>query len=217
MTDNEQEKEVFEGYEIKSSVRIGSKRLVMGIHEDKHHEKPYFVGDVKQDEIFVRYSGYVYKDYFEAVRTYIGNMENELKALENKRAEIGMDDVSCLSPDDLISISWDEDLTGKIVAIDDKYLFDGCKDISRQLFYLDGGFGTQGGGRGRACYGWDVYTRQRDCIRRPQIIGIVPDDKLPEFAKKTLEMIQSGELSLEKEMAKCVKVSKKNELEKEER
>ena len=217
MTDNEQEKEVFEGYEIKSSVRIGSKRLVMGIHEDKHHENPYFVGDVKQDEIFVRYSGYVYKDYFEAVRTYIGNMGNELKALENKRAEIGMNDVSCLSPDDLISISWDEDLTGKIVAIDDKYLFDGCKDISRQLFYLDGGFGTHGGGRGRACYGWDVYTRQRDCIRRPQIIGIVPDDKLPEFARKTLEMIQSGELSLEKEMAKCVKVSKKNELEKEER
>ena len=116
MTDNEQEKEVFEGYEIKSSVRIGSKRLVMGIHEDKHHEKPYFVGDVKQDEIFVRYSGYVYKDYFEAVRTYIGNMENELKALENKRVEIGMDDVSCLSPDDLISISWDEDLTGYVLT-----------------------------------------------------------------------------------------------------
>ena len=217
MANNEQEKEVFEGYEIKNSVRIGGKRLVMGIHQDRYSEKPYFVGDVKQDEIFVTYSGYAYKDYFEAVRVYIGNMEKELEALEMRRAEIGMDDVSCLSPDDLISVSWDEDLTGKIVAIDDKYLFDGCKDISRQLFYLDGGFGTQGGGRGRACYGWDVYTQKRDCIRRHQIIGIVPEDKLPDFAKKTIAMIESGELSIEKEIAKSVKVVKKTNEEKEER
>ena len=217
MANNEQEKEVFEGYEIKNSVRIGGKRLVMGIHQDRYSEKPYFVGDVKQDEIFVTYSGYAYKDYFEAVRVYIGNIEKELESLEMRRAEIGMDDVSCLSPDDLISVSWNEDLTGKIVAIDDKYLFDGCKDISRQLFYLDGGFGTQGGGRGRACYCWDVYTQKRDCIRRHQIIGIVPDDRLHEFAKKTLEMIRSGELSLEKEMAKSVKTVKKANVEKEER
>ena len=214
---NEQEKEIFEGYEINNSVRIGGERLVMGIHQDRQHQKPYFVGPVKQDEIFVNYRGYIHTDYFEAMHEYVENMEKALEALEKRRSEIGMDDVSCLSPDDLISVSWDEDLTGKIVAIDDKYLYDGCKDISRQLFYLDGGFGTQGGGRGRACYGWDVYTKKRDCIRRHQIIGIVPEDKLPDFAKKTIAMIESGELSIEKEIAKSVKVVKKTNEEKEER
>ena len=63
--------------------------------------------------------------------------------------------------------------------------------------YVDSGFGVEANSRGRACYGWDLYRRKRVRINRPQVLGIVPEDKLPDFAKKTLADIQSGVLKEE--------------------
>ena len=75
---------------------------------------------------------------------------------------------------------------------------DGYKDISHQLYLTDGGFGAEGGGRGRACFCWDLYSQERDRIERPEVIGIVPPEKLPDFAKATLAKIESGELTEQK-------------------
>ena len=118
--------------------------------------------------------------------------------MEQRRDAIGMEDASCLKREDLIPVSSDESIVGKVVAIDEKYLHDGYKDISHQLYLTDSGFGSEGGGRGRACFCWDLYTQERDRIERYEVIGIVPSEKLPEFAKITLAKIESGELTEQK-------------------
>lgn len=199
MQENEQvEKEIIEGYEIQYSMKVGGKRFAFGIHMDPSHKDRYFEGIITTNELFVNYEGYASDDYFEIMHRLIDNMAKELESMEQKRAAIGMEDVSCLKREDLIPISGDESIVGKVVAIDEKYLHDGYKDISHQLYLTDSGFGAEGGGRGRACFCWDLYKQERDRIERYEVIGIVPPEKLPDFAKATLEKIKSGELTEQK-------------------
>ena len=192
------EKEIIEGYEIKHSMKVGGKRFAFGIHTDPTHKDKYFEGVITQNDIFVNYEGYASDDYYEIMHRLLDRMTGELQRMEQKRDAIGMADISCLKREDLIPVSGDESIVGKVVAIDEKYLHDGYKDISHQLYLTDGGFGAEGGGRGRACFCWDLYSQERDRIERPEVIGIVPPEKLPDFAKATLSKIESGELTEEK-------------------
>ena len=196
--DGNHEKEIIEGYEIKYSMKVGGKRFAFGIHQDPKHKDKYFEGVITYNDIFVNYEGYASDDYFEIMHRLIDRMSKELECMEQKRNAIGMDDVSCFKREDLIPVSGDESIVGKVVAIDEKYLNDGYKDIAHQLYLTDGGFGAEGGGRGRACFCWDLYSQERDRIERYEVIGIVPPEKLPDFAKATLKKIESGELSQEK-------------------
>ena len=192
------EKEIVEGYEIKYSIQVGGKRFAFGIHVDPNHKDKYFEGVITHHDIFLNYEGYASDDYYEIMHRLIDRMTKELQRMEQKREAIGMKDISCLKREDLIPVSGDESIVGKVVAIDEKYLHDGYKDISHQLYLTDGGFGAEGGGRGRACFCWNLYSQERDRIERPEVIGIVPSEKLPDFAKVTLAKIESGELSEQK-------------------
>lgn len=192
------EKEIIEGYEIKHSMKVGGKRFAFGIHTDPRHRDKYFEGVITHNDIFVNYEGYASDNYFEIMHRLIDRMAAELMKMEQRRDAIGMEDASCLKREDLIPVSSDESIVGKVVAIDEKYLHDGYKDISHQLYFTDGGFGSEGGGRGRACFCWDLYTQERDRIERYEVIGIVPSEKLPDFAKATLAKIESGALTEQK-------------------
>ena len=192
------EKEIIEGYEIKHSMKVGGKRFAFGIHVDPRHKDKYFEGVITQNDIFINYEGYASDDYYEIMHRLLNRMTGELQRMEQMRDAIGMEDISCLKREDLIPISGDESIVGKVVAIDEKYLCDGYKDISHQLYLTDGGFGAEGGGRGRACFCWNLYSQERDRIERPEVIGIVPPEKLPAFAKATLAKIESGELTEQK-------------------
>ena len=199
MQEHEQnEKEIIEGYEIKYSMKVGGKRFAFGIHIDPKHKDKYFEGVITYNDIFANYEGYASDDYFDIMHRLLDRMTAELQQMEQKRDAIGMADISCLKREDLIPVSGDESIVGKVVAIDEKYLHDGYKDISHQLYLTDGGFGAEGGGRGRACFCWDLYRQERDRIERPEVIGIVPPEKLPDFAKATLAKIESGELTEQK-------------------
>ena len=184
----EQEKEIIGGYAVENSVWIGNNRFVFGISEDEREPNRYMKCIAKESQFFVRYeSAFVYDDYLEAMRAYQADITAELDALEKARAEIGLPDIRCLQKSDLIPVDSKMNISGKVVAIHEKYLNDGFKDISHQLYYVDGGLGVEASSRGRACYGCNVYTGEKTRIERYEIIGIVPDDKIPGYAKKNIE------------------------------
>lgn len=188
MQENEQvEKEIIEGYEIQYSMKVGGKRFAFGIHMDPSHKDRYFEGIITTNELFVNYEGYASDDYFEIMHRLIDNMAKELESMEQKRAAIGMEDVSCLKREDLIPISGDESIVGKVVAIDEKYLHDGYKDISHQLYLTDSGFGAEGGGRGRACFCWDLYKQERDRIERYEVMEPCRLKSFPILQKRRLK------------------------------
>ena len=109
-----------------------------------------------------------------------------VEKVEKDRAAIGLEDISCLKGSDLLSASRDKNIEGKVVAIGEKWLCDGFKDISHQLFFVKGGTGAQSNSRGNACFSINLYTGEDTRIERYEVLGEVPEDKIPEFAKEHL-------------------------------
>ena len=129
-------------------------------------------------------------DYIELMRLHIQDLSEAIEQLDKDRKAIGLDDVSCLKPDELLPVDYKMNIKGKIVAIGEEYMIDGQKDIAHQLYLTGSGNGVYAESRGNACYSWNLYTGEKEQIQRYEIIGIVPEDKLPDFAKKTLEKIK---------------------------
>ena len=193
------EKEVLHGYVIDSHIWVGHKRICFGIAEDQTIEFPYMMCVYESE-------GYMYPvcdklhcfdNFPEAVHAYANKISESAKELEDRRAAIvGVDDPSCLKAEDMVDISWEDSIKGKVVAVKERSLTHGYRDIANQLYYVNSGFGVEPCSRGRACYGWNLYTGEKCRIERPNVMGIVPHEKLPEFAKKTLEKVK---LELKKE------------------
>lgn len=188
----DEEKEIINGYEVDSSVWVGNKRIIFAIHPDEKEECRYLKCIASQQDIFTRYENIVISnDYFNIMKQFADDISAETIVLENEERAIGMDDVSCLKVADLTPVSGSDSIKNRVVAIGEKHLVDGYKNISHQLYYVNSGFGVEPNSRGRACYGWNLYSGKKVRIERPYVIGIVPEDKMPDFAKKTLEKIKS--------------------------
>lgn len=188
----DEKKEMINGYEVDSSVWVGNKRIIFAIHPDEQEQYRYLKCIAIPNEILVMYENAVAStDYFEAMNLFLDTIREEVTILENNRKAIGLDDVSCLKAADLIPVSWNDSIKNQVVAIGEKHLSEGYKDIAHQLYYVNYGFGVEPNSRGRACYGWNLYSGGQGRIERPYVIGIVPEDKMPDFAKKTLEKIKS--------------------------
>ena len=79
------EKEIIEGYEIKHTMRVGGKKFAFGIHEDPNHKNRYFEGVITENDIFLNYEGYASDDYFEIMHRLLDRMTAELQQMEQKR------------------------------------------------------------------------------------------------------------------------------------
>lgn len=188
----DKDKEIISGYEAVSSVQVGSKRMIFGIHTDKNEKNRYMKCISTEDELFRRYDEVlVSNDYFEIMKFFADDIKAEAVILESNRRAIGVSNPDCFMQTDLIPVSYSDRIVGKVVAIDEKYLHDGYKDISHQLYLVRGGFGAEASSRGSACMSVNLYTGKNDRIERYEVIGIVPDDKLPDFARKTISNIKN--------------------------
>ncbi len=188
-----EDKLIIDGYEIKSVVCVGTEQYLFGVHQDKDETKRYMKCREVSNEILTFYEDReFYEDYFEAMRGYLQDITNDVQTLEQRRDAIGLDDIRCLKAGELLPVKSSMNISGQIVAIDEKYLAEGYKNISNQLYLADSGSGVQANSRGRACYSYNLYTGEKHRIERYEIIGIVPEDKLPDFAKQTLQKVKAN-------------------------
>ena len=188
-----EEKEVLNGYEIDTDIWVGHKRICFGIAEDQTIEYPYMTCVYESEgHLFpVCDKLHCFDNFPEALRAYANKINECSQELEDRRAAIvGVDDPSCLMAEDVAEVSWEQSIKGQVVAVKEQSLAHGFRDIAHQLYYVNGGFGVEGRSRGRACYGWNLYSGEKCRIERPNVMGIVPDDKLPDFAKKTLATVK---------------------------
>lgn len=59
------------------------------------------------------------------------DISDAIAELENERLALGVENADCLKPEELIPIGEDDDIRGKVVALHERELIDGCKDITR--------------------------------------------------------------------------------------
>ena len=184
---NEEGKEKINDYAVKNEVFIGNRRYLFAVHTDEKEPQRFLKCQCYDDELFRHYVNAVTsKDFVECMKLYLADISAAVEKVEKDRAAIGLEDISCLKGSDLLSASRDKNIEGKVVAIGEKWLCDGFKDISHQLYFVKGGNGAQSNSRGNACFSINLYTGEDTRIERYEVLGEVPEDKIPEFAKEHL-------------------------------
>ena len=184
---NNEGKEMINDYAVKNEVFVGNRRYLFAVHTDEKEPQRFLKCQCYDDELFRHYVNAVTSnDFVECMKLYLADISAAVEKVEKDRAAIGLEDISCLKGSDLLSASRDKNIEGKVVAIGEKWLCDGFKDISHQLYFVKGGNGAQSNSRGNACFSINLYTGEDTRIERYEVLGEVPEDKIPDFAKEHL-------------------------------
>ena len=184
---NNEGKEMINDYAVKNEVFVGNRRYLFAVHTDEKEPQRFLKCQCYDDDLFRHYVNAVTSnDFVECMKLYLADISAAVEKVEKDRAAIGLEDISCLKGSDLLSASRDKNIEGKVVAIGEKWLCDGFKDISHQLYFVKGGNGAQSNSRGNACFSINLYTGEDTRIERYEVLGEVPEDKIPDFAKEHL-------------------------------
>ena len=187
-----EEKEIInEHYEVVSSMNIGGKRMILAVSNDKEEQYPYLKCIYTENELFGTYESVIPSDsYPEAIKLYADDIKAEAVQLELNQRAMGDAALPCYKPDEVRPVYFTDNIIGKVVAVEEKYLSDGYKDRGHQLYYVVGGSGAYPNSRGQACFSYDLYNGKKERIERYEVMGYMREDELPEFAKKTLETVK---------------------------
>ena len=187
-----EEKEIInEHYEVVSSMNIGGKRMILAVSNDKEEQYPYLKCIYTENELFGTYESVIASDsYPEAIKLYADDIKAEAVQLELNQRAMGDAALPCYKPDEVRPVYFTDNIIGKVVAVEEKYLSNGYKDRGHQLYYVVGGSGAYPNSRGQACFSYDLYNGKKERIERYEVMGHMREDELPEFAKKTLETVK---------------------------
>ena len=187
-----EEKEIInEHYEVVSSMNIGGKRMILAVSNDKEEQYPYLKCIYTENELFGTYESVIASDsYPEAIKLYADDIKAEAVQLELNQRAMGDAALPCYKPDEVRPVYFTDNIIGKVVAVEEKYLSNGYKDRGHQLYYVVGGSGAYPNSRGQACFSYDLYNGKKERIERYEVMGYMREDELPEFAKKTLETVK---------------------------
>ena len=187
-----EEKEIInEHYEVVSSMNIGGKRMILAVSNDKEEQYPYLKCIYTENELFGTYESVIASDsYPEAIKLYADDIKAEAVQLELNQRAMGDAALPCYKPDEVRPVYFTDNIIGKVVAVEEKYLSNGYKDRGHQLYYVVGGSGAYPNSRGQACFSYDLYNGKKERIERYEVMGYMREDELPEFSKKTLETVK---------------------------
>ena len=200
----EQEKRKFGDYTELTSFRIG--KYEIGLFENRKAPKDemFLCGFIESNGIMERLIDGMVSDSFADIATVYGGRiadkaEEVQKELEHIQKNVGDD--SELTAKNCLSITYEDDLKGKIIVVRGDILRPEYKRASNQLLLCTGGSGSKPNPYGRTCYAVHLYDARETAYYRQDILGVMPEDKLPEWAKKGLEAIQqqSTEMSKKKD------------------
>lgn len=186
------EKEIInEHYEVVSSMSIGGKRMILAVSNNKEEQYPYLKCIYTENELFGTYESVIASDsYPEAIKLYADDIKAEAVQLELNQRAMGDAALPCYKSDEVRPVYFTDNIIGKVVAIEKKYLADGYKDRGHQLFYVAGGSGAYPNSRGQACFSYNLYSGKKERVERYEVMGYMRDDELPEFAQKTLATVK---------------------------
>ncbi|MDR2088646.1 MAG: hypothetical protein LBP73_04750 [Clostridiales Family XIII bacterium] len=130
-------------------------------------------------------------DYLKVMREFVRRLGVRLDALDLERVYRGSPLADApLLPEDCAPGGMDADLTGKVVAIKQESLAPEFRATSHQLHLATGGFGCAPKARGRAVYCTDIYSGKQVRWERYDILGVIAEDALPQWAREKLAALR---------------------------
>lgn len=182
------EKIEIEGYKEMFLFPLGNKSIILA--ENENAEYRYLTGEYFNNGIFQGINNsLVSNSYLDIIEEYLKKCNEQLSwAKENIPKNMGV-----ITPDDCSYIDGNTDLTNKVVAMKLFSLRREYQSADSQLYFVTGGNGARPNSIGRKIFVTNLYTGENYFIVRENIIGIVKEDKLPDWALKNLKIIKAKE------------------------
>lgn len=207
---------MFEEFEVKSSFYIGTKEVVFcetKTPKAEHHNCTYYVASCGFDNPLgiawpEKSSGYT--SFIEAVSAFNEHVQNQLDVVKAEREQRG--DNPPLTDDACIQGSEDKDYTNQVVVYNPDALRPENKYADNQIFLARNGFGCKPGASGRAVYSTNLYTGEETRLNRPNILGIIKPEAMPEWAKEKLAVLGVRPLAATEEKSVLAQLNKSKEI-----
>lgn len=122
------------------------------------------------------------------------NLSSMIKQNEMVLKELQERPKGQITKDDCQSIYNYKNLIGKIVVLDCHVLYKEYQSASYQLYIARGGFGCDPKGMGNAVYAVNIYTGEETRLERYELLGVIKEEKMPDWAKEKLKAIKKSQM-----------------------
>ena len=182
----EQQKRMAGDYEIKAAVSIGCKEIVIGENTGAPAGERFRCGVGERNDLFLLFHDVMVSDDYPEIAGLFGQrVQEEAESVRKEIEALGIP-VSVITEADCIPDSSQNDINGKVIAIDSKVLKPEYQRADRQIYTVTGGFGASANSRGSAVYCRNVFDGKTTRFERMDVIGEIKPDRLPDWAKEKL-------------------------------
>ena len=187
------EKRMAGDYEIIHAMHIGDREIVIGENPNAAVGAKYMCAIGERNEICVLYNQVMISDGFaDIVKLYGDRVSQQAAKTLSVLDSLGITDEErrLVPKEDYLPIYYEDDLHNKVVVIRPEVLRPEYHQAPYQLRLCTGGFGASPKSRGTACFCKNLITGEISRFERLDIAGIMPADKLPDWAKRGLQNIK---------------------------
>ena len=195
------EKRMIGDYEVLTSIMIGDSEVALCQNPNAPKDEVFLCGYIENNGLFERLTNCIVSfSYAESAQDFGERVAAKAKEVQKELEHIGKNvgDDSELTAKDCIPDSIENCIEGKIIVIRGDLLRPEYKRASNQLLLCTGGFGAQSSPRGRTCFATRLYDAKQIQCRREDVLGIMPEENLPEWAKNGLEAIRMKSTQIHK-------------------
>ena len=172
-------------YQIIHAFHVGDKEIVLGENPKATGDERYMCAYCQRNEIFEQYFDVMVSDDFcEIAKLYADRLSEQAEKTRKvtfKPVFQGID-TTPLTEADCTAISYTDDIRDKIVVIKPNVLRREYRMSTHQIKLCTGGFGASPNSRGSACFCVDLYSGRHSRFERRDILGILSEDQLPQWA-----------------------------------
>lgn len=181
-----EEKRMAGDYEITQAIEIGHKEIVLGVNPQDNQGKKYMCAFANYNDFFQTYDEVLVSDnYAEIMQIFGERVSKEANRIVREIANLKIP-TNVITQDDCYPNNRNENINGKIVAIDSSVLRPEYQRADRQLYIVTGGFGAEANSRGNAVFCQNIYDGSKTRYERYDILGEVKPECVPQWAKDKL-------------------------------
>jgi hypothetical protein len=188
----DKEKRMAGEYEITMEIRVGKREVVFGVNEKS--EMPFLCAYYTSNGLFGSYEECMAgDDYLEMVEMFLSRAQEQVNEIRRELGEMTAEQKEVVPAAHCISRDKIEDMTGQIVALDQKNLRPEYRNAANQACLVTHGNGARLGGRGLSVFVKDLRTGEAARYDRHDIIGVIKPEFVRDWMKERLSEITERE------------------------
>jgi hypothetical protein len=188
------------GYDEITSFKIGGKTIFLGENLEEK-DKPYTVCEYSSNYAFgmtIIDKFCDTNDYLSAVDDFNKRISRQLEQVRSERDGRGIGTIM-LGENECFADSKNEDFVHQFLVINPTALSRDYRNADTQVVFATHGNGCRPDALGQSVFVCDIFSDEKYCFKRHEILGIADISKLPEVIKRQIDKFENALNEREKE------------------